>query len=260
MKKLLLTTALLTSTSAFAHNTQNDCDVNINYDLNLSQDTIKISNKHHTYLITDKNFLEIDGSPISLSYDQQQNLADYSDGIRNAVPQVAEIAGEGIDLAITGVTTALGDGLGLSPNVLADLTDELEIIKSKINEKFSDPNSFSFSRHGMSTDELFGAEFEAQFEQTLEKVIQESMGSVLVTLGQQMLAGDGDMSAFEQRMENIGHQIEHTIENRAKQLEVKADAFCQSMLKVNDIEEELKRTIPELEGFDFLEMNGGHKI
>ena len=58
------------------------------------------------------------------------------------------------------------------------------------------------------------------------------MGSILVALGSELMSSGGDMQAFEERMENMGAQIEEKVELHAKTLEKRANSLCDDFVEI----------------------------
>ena len=75
------------------------------------------------------------------------------------------------------------------------------------------------------------------------------MGSILVALGSELMGSGGDMQAFEERMENMGAQIEEKVELHANALEKRANSLCDNFADIAKQEEKLVMQVPELKGY-----------
>ena len=95
-------------------------------------------------------------------------------------------------------------------------------------------------------------------ESAIEETIKNSMGSLLIAVGQEMLFAGGNMDTFETRMENFGQKIEHEMEARGEQIEMSAEALCHSAIAIDGLEEQLKSNIVELASFDILTASNEH--
>ncbi len=202
--------------------------------------------KRSLYKIIDGKKLLVDHQHIELSDVQQALVKKYDEQIRHLVPQVKSVAIEGVDLAIEGVNLAFNGLLGEGNAVAADLTTELTLIRQQVSTKLSIENGISVGIEGLESEELLGKDFDQRIESAVEKAVLNSMGSILIALGQQMVTSEGDERSFETRMENFGDTIEHEMTTRAAVIEKKAEALCISIAEVDTLEEQLKIEIESL--------------
>lgn len=257
MKTLLASAILLTSTAAFAHDTSHgSCDVNLEVGVKIDSHEVAFSqNGESLYKILDNETLVVEGKAIPLSDYQQALVSQYSQDIRATVPAVRNIALEGMDLALEGINLAFNELLGEGNDVGADLTRELSYIRTEIDERFSVEHGVHFNEGGIEDDELFGAEFEERIEEAVESVVKQSMGTLLIAVGQEMLFAGGDMEAFEARMENFGESIESRMEHGGEQIEKHAEELCQTVVNIDAQEEMLKQEIEALEKFNVISVS-----
>ncbi len=244
-------TASLASSALYAHESCN-VDLSAGFTIDVSateflQDEGGNSNtKRSLYKIVDGKTLFIESKSIELTEAQQALLKKYDDKIRHLVPQVKSVAIEGVDLAIDGVNLAFNGLLGEGNSVAADLTKELNLIREEVVAKLSIENGISVGIDGLESDELLGKDFDQRIESSVEKAVLNSMGSILMAVGQQMMTSDSDEQSFETRMENFGESIEQEMTVRAEVIEKKAEALCVSIAKVDVLEEQLKAEIAQL--------------
>ena len=249
MKLLLASTLMLTTTSLYAHD---NCDVELEGGISINSTAIEFSkNKESLYKIMADNSLIVDGQGVDLTASQQTLVTKYASSIRAVVPEVKSVAIEGIDLAIEGVNMAFDELLGAGNDVSEDLTRELTTLRDQVQMRFDTDKGFSIDEDGFAGEEFFGADFEQRIESVVENAVQKSMGSLLIAVGQQMLFS-GDAQAFETKMENFGKQIENEMETRGQQLAAKGEQLCQSVVEIDQLEEQLKTQIDELQAIDIL--------
>lgn len=266
MKTLIATAILLSSTSAFAHDTNfssESCDVDLNAGLRINQNLIEFTkNDKALYQIIDNEVLVVNGQEVSLDSDQQQLITGYSSHIREIVPEVKELAVDAIDLAVDGVNLAFNELLGEGNDLGEELTTQLHAIRHEVDTRFGGDKEFYIDENGKFEDDFFGEEFEQRIESVVEETIQNSIGSLLIAVGQEMLFSGGDIDSFETRMEDFGQQIEHEMESRGEELEERGEALCKSVLKIDKLEEQLKLEIEELSEFNVITANysKSHKI
>lgn len=256
MKSIIAATILLSSSTAMAHDTSfstDSCDVELEAGIRISKSAIEFSeNKEVLYKIIDNKTLFVDGEVVELNSSQQSLVTEYSTSIRAVVPEVRTLAVDGINLAVQGVNLAFDELLGEGNDLGTELTTQLHLIRDEVDEKFTVDSDFYIDENGFAADEFFGEEFEQKIESVVEETLKNSMGSLLIAVGQEMLFSGGDMDALETRMENFGEQIEHEMEARAKGLEKRGEALCHSVQKIDAIEEQLKSEFEQLSKINIL--------
>jgi len=266
MKTLIASAILLTSTSAFAHDSHistDSCDVDLNAGLRINKNFVEFTkNDKPLYRITNNKILTVNGEEVFLDADQQALISQYATSIRSVVPEVKDIAVDAIELAVEGVNLAFNELLGEGNSIADELTTQLHVIRDEVDMQFGEDKEFYIDEHGELSDDFFGEEFEQRIEQVVEETLQNSMGSLLIAVGQEMLFAGGDMDAFETRMENFGEQIEHEMESRSEEIEKRGEELCHSVYKIDALENQLQQQISELSGFDVIsaDVNSKYKI
>jgi DNA-binding transcriptional regulator GbsR (MarR family) len=236
-----------------------ECDVNFNYGVVINPKHIRIVEHGQTRVqINNNKQLFIDGIEQELTPLQLNNLALYSQGIRKQVPEIISIALQGVDL-----------GLKTVNSIIAGLTGENSASHQKIQEKFSEMQRKLFSRFNQTTENYYIAPqdladfddiFAGEFEQEIEEIVSASVGTILQAVGEAMTTTkEGD---FEQRIETIGSKIENIsddlkVDMKAKstQLELKTEQFCSDLIKLNQVENKMQKSIPKLNEYDLIEIN-----
>ncbi len=230
------------------------CNVNLSAGFAIQTNSIEFlqaegadgTQERRLYSILDGKKLLVNNQEVQLSDEQQALVKKYDGQIRHLVPQVKNVAIEGVDLAIEGVNLAFNGLLGEGNAVAADLTTELTLIREQVATNLSIENGVSVGVEGLESEGLLGKDFDKRIESVVEKAVLNSMGSILIAMGQQMMASGGDQENFETRMENFGENIEHEMTTRSAVIEKKAEALCSSIVEVDALEEQLKREIKPL--------------
>jgi len=239
--------SVFVSKALYAHDS---CDVDLDAGLTINESSIEFfdpDNNQHVLYSIDKNYqLMVRGDIVALNDEQQILVEQYSTSIRAMVPQVRNVAIEGVDLALEGVNLAFNELLGEGNDVGANLTQELSSIKEEVAERFTIEHGFTLGENGLENDELLGEKFEQRIESAVEKAVMGSMGSLLVALGQEMMFSGGDNDAFETRMESFGENIEHEMELRVGRIEREAERLCLAVIEIDQLEEKLKSSISPL--------------
>lgn len=224
------------------------CNVEFHNDVRIKPSELEIyTNDDRLMKITNNHQLYIDGQSITLTEEQQQAVGNYQQSLRNQLPEVAEIALEGVKIAgiaINEVAQAFNiEGLESIDKLMTD-------IETEVNDTFYQQGAFVM---GQQNFQKFGNNFEENFDEQIstavETAISQSMGSILMAVGAQMMNSDGDMQSFEQRMENMGTAIETKVEQQAERLEQRADTLCTNFATIAEQEQQLILLLPELKDY-----------
>lgn len=264
MKTLLASALLLCSTATFAHDRHNSCDVEIHGGVKISQQEItffkddvnaKIKHQSPLYKIIDDKNLMVNGQLIDLDNSQQKLVSDYAHNIRAMIPAVKQVANEGVDLAIEGVSLAFNELLGDNNDVTNDLVTELANVRTAINQRFDQQKTLYINGDGVGTingKNFFDQEFENHIGSAIESAVKKAMGSLLIAVGREILFSGGDNNAFEQRMEKFGDEMETKMEFKGAKIERRVNALCTAMNHIDQLEEQLKNSVTELPAFNVL--------
>jgi hypothetical protein len=200
------------------------------------------------YAIDKNKFLSIKGEKISLTDEQSALVNAYDTHIRQLVPKVKNIAIEGVDLAIDGVSIIFNSLLGEDNTVGQDLITELTGLKQQIDVNLSDEHDIIIGVDGLESDILLGEDFEQRIESAMEKAVMGSMGSLLVALGKQMI--NDDDQGFENKIDTFSQTIEREMESRAKIIEAEVEKLCADFIELERIETQLQESIEELQSIN----------
>lgn len=253
---LVLATSLLIP-NVYAHNS---CDVELEAGIKISKKSIEFldSDKKSLYKILNDEALIVDGETIKLNSNQQSMVTEYSANIRAVVPEVKDIALDAISLASDGVNMAFNELLGEGNQIGKDISAELNIIHQQIDEHLSVEQGFYIDENGIDGDEIFGEDFESRIEEVVEKAVQNSMGTLLIAVGKEMLSSSGDNGTFETRMEDFGQKMEQEMETRGAEFEKRGEALCTSVVEIDALETELQSNIPALSAINVITSKQTH--
>jgi hypothetical protein len=257
--KILSVTVLLLIFSSVNLFAQDTCDIELDAGLTLNETTLEFfnvakdseNNKQILYKIDNDQHLTVHGQEIDLNDHQQALVTQYAMSIRAMVPQIRTIAIKGVDLALEGVNLAFNELLGEGNNVGAKLTQELSTLRDEVATRFTVEHGITINENNVNNEnftgeDILGKEFEQRIKSAVETAVINSMGSLLITMGQEMLFSGGDTNAFETRMDNFGDSIADEMELRTEKIKLKADALCLAIADIDQLEEKLKTSIVAL--------------
>lgn len=253
MKILIASVLLLAAGSATAHNS---CNLELDAGVRITDESIEFYHEdQQTYKIVEDQYLVVRGQVLKLNQMQQELVTSYAASIRAAVPEVRSMALDGIDLAIDAITIAFDGLLGEKNQVSAQLITELNNVKSDVNRYFTAGNPITFNRGNEDTPDFLGKYFETRMERIVETSVQNSIGSIMVAMGKEVLASGGDMDAFEARMNKFGEQMAEQMSAKAMRMEARGEQLCKTIRAVDANEEKLKGVVPAVESFNIIRVN-----
>jgi hypothetical protein len=215
------------------------------------QTVVQINGEHQLFVA---------GRETELNHEQQQLIKRYTLGIRNQVPEIVSIAIEGVDIGLKAVNKAIGSLTGENSASQQKIQTKFDELKWRIRTRFNQSaNNYYIAPQDFDDfDDIFTGEF----EQEIEEIISDSIGTILLAVGEAMIS-DGDqnngteqrLSTFDDRMETIGKDLELEISASANALEQKAKQFCLKLSELDEIENKIQLSITPLKEFNLIESN-----
>lgn len=250
-KSTVISSAMLIAGVAQA----SECDIELNHGLLINSDHIRVMDKHRTKLqINNDEQLFILGEWVKLNPEDTEILRQYSLGLRREVPQIVNIAMEGVEIglhAIDQVVTGLSGGRSDT-----SINKHFEEIKFSLKKKFNRTDEH-FYIAPQSLNELSDF-FEDELGNELKTIVKGSMGSIMVAVGEAMRSEENSLestiSDMSERMELVSEGIESSLESKTKSLEQKAEQFCHRLIELNKYETKLQQHVPQLLDFDVVSL------
>ncbi|MGB0893769.1 MAG: YggN family protein [Parashewanella sp.] len=240
----VIISSLVTINIASAH--ESSCNVSLNHDISLRNNALTVSNNGKVQYQIKNHNLFIDGKKITLNSAQEKLLTQYETAVKEQIPEVVELVTDAVDLAQDAVGTAMKPLLG---EATAKKVDQL---MSKLSDKIASVAHKNENGYFLgSTEQAFDKAFDQHFEQEMENVIQNSLGSIMINVGNILMSSEGGsftekMASFERKIESMAEQIEQNIEGRADQFEQKAQLMCQDFKSIAELETKVRAAIPQL--------------
>ncbi|MCC4831136.1 YggN family protein [Shewanella sp. 10N.7] len=246
---LIFTAGAITPAMAKLSLDDEQCNVTLNYDVTVEPKKLLISEKGEELYRVEMGELYVEGSKIDLDSKQRNLLTNYSEELSQQVPEIIDLVNEVVVLATDAVSLALtpifGDATG------AKLDELLAGIQTRIDEAaYQQGDKFYLGATESSIEEAFNEDF----EQEMEAMIKNSMGSFMMALGAEMMSSEGGsfeekMEAFSTKMERVGEDIELQIADQSEAIEAKAEKICADFEELMVLESEVRQSIPELASY-----------
>lgn len=259
MKNLL---ALILCTSLVSFSTLAEkCSVNFNYGVIIDPSHLRmIENGQTVVQINDNKQLFVVGREIELDHTQQQLIKNFSLGIRKQVPEIVSIAIEGVDIGLKAVNKAIGSLTGENSASQQKIQAKFDELKWRIRARFNQSanNYYIAPQDFADFDDIFTGEF----EQEIEEIISDSIGTILLAVGEAMISENSNnhgneqrLSTFDDRIESMGKDLELEISASANALEKKAEKFCFKLTSLDKIESKIHASIKPLSQYNLIETN-----
>ena len=216
---IVIFSVLITSFSSAAEPVDKLCNVNLSAGFTMNESTLefiqdtneKITENKSLYKIIEGVNLFINNQRITLTDTQKELVNKYDKNIRQLVPQVKKVAIEGVDSAIEGVNVAFNGLLGEGNRIAEGLTKELMLVRTQVESNLSIEKGISVGTEGLEGEALLGKNFKQRIKSSVETTVLNSMGSILMSLGQQMISTKGSSLSFEERINKFSQSIEREI-------------------------------------------------
>ncbi|PCH97950.1 MAG: hypothetical protein COB83_00605 [Gammaproteobacteria bacterium] len=258
----ILPILLLASLSSFDSKAK-QCSVNFNYGVIIDPNHIRMIDMGQTVVqINGGNQLFVKGREIQLNPKQQQLINQFSLGIREHIPEIVSIAIEGVDIGLKAVNTAIGSLTGENSASQQKVQAKFDELKWRIRTRFNQSanNYYIAPQDFTDLDDIFTGEF----EQEIEEIISDSIGTILLAVGEAMINDNNNddnghseqrLSTFDDRIEAMGKDLELEISANANALKNKAEQFCLKLSELDEIENKIQQSINPMSKFNLIETN-----
>lgn len=233
------------------------CEIDLNANIQVAPEYIRIFDNRNSdgdIEIHSNGDAFVDGKRIELTADQQELTREYAQELGDIVPATVEVVDSALALAGDSIATVFGEMLGDNEKITRKINDAFSDARDDVQDILNKKgNVYTIHAHGFDD---FDRVFEDKFEQRIEDIAKESIGSLLMMVGSEMANGDGDfeerIEAFAERMEKMGEEIEDRVERQAERLEEKGEALCRDLERLDKVERRIARKIPELSDLDLI--------
>ena len=228
-----------------------DCSIQSPYSLRVGESSLRFERKDapaHSIEIG-AGGLRLNDQAVSLSSTDQARLVEFEREARALIPEAKSLALEAIDIAFRALEQVglafAGDNLAKREQAAEKLATGRMLISRRIEDGFN-------GREPMGADlidELIG---DSVVE--LMPIFAGEIVSMAVTAA---LSGDEAAAReLEARVERMEADLEREMEARGKAIEASADALCQRVAALDEIESSLSRGILDGEPLDLIRLDG----
>ncbi|WP_298444854.1 DUF2884 family protein [uncultured Ferrimonas sp.] len=253
MFKRLLACCLLVPSLAFGAQIDvdgNQCQVELNYDLQVSPQQLVISDKQQTLYHFEDGQLLVDGQKVALTPEQRYQLEQFQQQLLIGSKDLVAIVNSALSLAADVISQVFQE-----LNIDSDTPEQLMASLQQEVAKAVSAEDGSYQLLSQSFDQA-GDEIGEAVESQMEQLMSEGIGQLLMSLGESMSNGEGSfeqrMENFASSMENMGERIEQQVELRADNLEVQAEQLCSQWQKLDLQEQRIHDLVPQLQPYELV--------
>jgi len=181
--------------------------------------------------------LFVDGKWVALNAADSKRIAQYERETRAVLPLARQIGRDAAEIAFT-VLGEVAAGFSSDP---ASTRAELAKARSRLDARLAR----SISANHFNSDHLGEG-----IGQTVAELLPSLVGDIVGGAVRAALTGD---TARMQRMQTIDQDIEARVDPRAKALERRAEALCQHMQALDEIDDALEYRLPDGRPLDLLD-------
>ncbi|HMB57558.1 MAG TPA: DUF2884 family protein [Arenimonas sp.] len=189
--------------------------------------------------------LFIDGREAELSADDRQRVGQFEGELRQLMPQVQKVTSEAIDIAFTALVE-VARGMSGSPDATVA---KLEKSHMQALKEINSRPSILFSRddHADAVGKII--------QPILSDYVPEITGSAVTLAMKAVFASDAERKAIEARMDKMSNELDTRVNARAEALEPLADAMCDRMRHMDQIDNAITYRLPSGQPLELLSVD-----
>lgn len=242
-----------------------ECNVELEHGLIITEKVIRIVDKTQTRvqinLGTNQKDTQIfiKGLLIELTAEETLVLNEFERGLRNTVPELVNLATDGVNLGLTAIEQVVKGFSDKEPQVLKN---QLEYVEKTLMSKFKRGDDFFYiAPQSLSRLDDF---FKNEISEKIHAAVHGSLGAILVALGDAFDSDEGNLeeriSDMGTRMDIIATEIDKSLQKKAMVLEAKAAEYCSCLQKLDETETRLQKIIPSLLQFDLVKIKPKYEL
>jgi hypothetical protein len=252
---LFITSSLLFINSAFAE----QCNIDINYGVVITDDQIRILDQGKTYLqINGPQQLFVNGKEITLSKKQSNSINNFTIALRKEVPNIVSIAIKGIDISLKAGNQIIAGLTGQNSAAHQNFQKHLEEFQWNLRKRYnhSDDGFYLAPQNLKSFSDVFTGEFKQEIENILIESLAPSMSTINETSSNSdTIDNKQDLESLKNKIRKINENLVFDISSTIKTITSKTSVICLNIQALDEIENTINQEIVELNQFNLIEKN-----
>lgn len=231
-----------------------ECNMSFKYGVIVDPLHIRILKEELTYIQITRNVqLFISGREINLNTNQKELLSEYSIQLRQQVPEIVSIATKGVDVGLEAVNRAIGGSIGEESESHRVFQKRFNEMQWNLRNRFNsyEESYFIAAQNFNDFDQIFSG----QFKKEIEHIVTQSLGSILMAVGDAMVERtkrkkdqktNTEEIMLDEEMTNLEKELLLALNTQTSALDIKAKAFCENLQFLNNLENKIRQSIPTL--------------
>ncbi|PSW17630.1 DUF2884 domain-containing protein [Photobacterium sanctipauli] len=244
--KLILIPFLLVSAGV----TAKTCPVNVPNEIHVGEKQVSVYQDGAAKLLIDEQYqLFINGDKVELSAIQQQAIEAYSNNVQHYLPQMADIADDGAEVA-NGILKEISASFDSSAS-FDNIEALIQEYSDKARDKFYQGDEFVLPANVFDTAET---DWKQEFDDALQHISVESVASLFAALTEEMKNGEINFSELQTKFAELKVKLQEYISEHSGDVAIKANDLCDSIKGLAEDEKELQTIVPELAPYPMFEI------
>lgn len=254
----LLIAATLFSSIAMAHESNQNCSLELHDDLLVQQADVQLL-RHDKPLwrISEAGQLWIDNQSVATDADTALLLQQYQAGLRTNAEDTVTLVADALSMASEALTRVMEQFEVDNSDAQANIDRALQKMRTNLDQiLLRSDNSIR-----INGSKLAGINhgFDDEMSKAIEESVAEITGNALMLVGKAMSSGEGSfeqrMEAFGQKMDKFGDELETDMNARSEQLEARGQQICSSLQQLNSLEAQIQTKVPAMQKFDLIQVS-----
>ncbi len=222
--------------AAQAHDIQihdGQCGYSTAFDVRVTQDGIDFRRDagHPGKIVMHDGHLSVDGRDVVVSADDAARLRDYETQVRSLLPDVAEIAREGVNIGFAAMRAVL--------LTFAENDDERRDMVGRLDANHR--QALARIDDGLGKGVWKPHDLDEVIEGSIQQSVSDLVGKVTGAAVKAALSGDQNkVAALEARADSLDHTIDKEVNARADQLGKRADALCPRLHALDSLQQQFQ--------------------
>ena len=254
----LLIAATLFSSIAMAHESDQNCSLELHDDLLVQRADVQLlRNDTALWRISDQGQLWVNNQVVDTDAQTAAILKQYQSGLRDNAEQTVTLVADAVSMASEALTRVMAQFEVDNGEAQANIDRALNKMRTNLDQiLLRSDNSIR-----INGSKLAGIDngFDDEMSKAIEESVAEITGNALMLVGKAMSSGEGNfeqrMEAFGQKMDKFGDELEADMNVRGEQLEARGQQICSSLQQLDGLEAQIQAKIPAMQQFDLIQVS-----
>ncbi len=254
----LLIAATLFSSMALAHESDNNCSLELHDDLLIQgADVQLLRNETPLWRISDQGQLWINNQAVDTDAQTAALLQQYQAGLRSNAEDTVTLVADALGIASEALSRVMTQFDVDNGEAQANIDRALNKMRTNLDQiMLRSDNGIRINGSKMAG---IDNGFDAEMSQAIEESVAEITGNALMLVGKAMSSGEGNfeqrMEAFGQKMDKFGDELEADMQVRGEQLEARGQQICSSLQQLDGLETQIQAKVPAMQQFDLIQVS-----